>query len=71
MLQRCYNVKIGLVVLENKNLTEDRHQPIAIGHLNDTGTCNLKYFRDNISFGVFLKKTTGIWGGGFSCLFNK
>ena len=30
-------VKIGKVVLEKKIITHDRRQPIAIGHLSDSG----------------------------------
>ena len=33
-------VKIGKVVLEKKIITHDGRQPIAIGHLSDSGDLN-------------------------------
>ena len=58
---RCYIpnlVKIGPVVLEKSILThvacmmlhDDRHQPIEIGHLSDSGDLKKEIFTDDENF---------------------
>ena len=44
-------VKIGPVVLEKKMLTDDGRQPIAIGHLSDSGDLKMWKVDDNINNG--------------------